>query len=491
MGLMGVDIGSSSCKATIFDAAGHMLAAASREYEPSFPGPGRAEMDPARLWEAVSSAIAAAARDAAEPVAALAISSHGETFVPVDAHGAALAPAILNVDNRATVEAGECEAEFGERRLFATTGQIVNATYPLNKLAWLRRYQPDVFRTAHRFVGPGEYALLRMGLPPHTDGSLASRWLAFGVKARRWSEELLDFAGLTEARLPVVAPAGSIVGRLEAEAAGTLGLPAGTLVAVGGHDQACGALGMGAIAPGLVADSMGTYECVTRVDDAPRLDETARAGKLNSYCHVVPACYITIVYFPAGIMMKWYADLLGEGEGGYADLEAHAPAGPTGLLVLPHLIGSSTPHFDPRATGAIVGLTPGSDRARLYKGILEGMACELGVVTEVLTAAAGPVETIRATGGGARSRLGLQLRADLTGVRFQVMENPESVGLGAALLAGVAAGVYADLEEAVARTVRVVDTVEPSPDGAKAYAGQVRRYRALYPALAAIREESA
>lgn len=492
MSLMGVDIGTSSCKAAAFDAAGRMLAAATRQYHPTFPGPARVEMDPEGLWQAVASAIGAVAQEAAEPVAALAISSHGETFIPVDARGAAIGPAILNVDSRATAEAAECELRFGRRWIFQTTGQIVNPSYPLVKFEWLRRHQPDIVRAAHRFAGPSDYALLRMGLPPYTDYSIASRYLAFDVSARRWSEEMLEFSGVSSEQLPAVRPAGTIAGRLSPAAAADLGLSAGTLVAVGGHDQACGALGMGAIPAGMVSDSMGTFECVVHVDDQPRLGESALAANLNSYCHVVPGRYITIVYFPAGIMLKWFADLFADTGSDlgrmYADLEAQAPTGPTGLLVLPHLIGSSTPHFDSRATGAIVGLTAASDRARIYKGILEGMACELGIVADVLASEVGPFDTIRATGGGARSRLGMRLRADLTGRRFQVLESPEAVCLGAALLAGLAAGVYASLAEAAEQAVRVVDTIEPDPEVREAYRGQVARYRALYPALSPIRE---
>jgi len=169
MSLMGVDIGTSSCKAAVFDVAGRMLAAATRQYQPTFPGPAKVEMDPEELWQAVASAIAAVARGTAEPVTALAVSSHGETFIPVDARGTVIAPAILNVDGRATAEAAECEQRFGRRGIFQTTGQIVNPSYPLVKFEWLRRYEPDVFGAACRFVGPSDYVLLRMGLPPYTD----------------------------------------------------------------------------------------------------------------------------------------------------------------------------------------------------------------------------------------------------------------------------------------------------------------------------------
>lgn len=494
MSLMGVDIGTSSCKAVVFSESGRMLASAAQDYSPTFLEGGRVEMDAHALWRAAAWAIREAAAQARDPVVGLTISSHGETFVPVDPRGEPMGPAILNADNRAAAEAAEWEQGFGRRRTFEITGTVVHPAFPLLKLRWLRSHQPELFRRAARFASVSDYALLRLGLPPYIGHSLASRFLLFDVRRHCWSEEILTAAGLSPEQLPIPAPAGAVAGRLSAGAAAELGLRAGTLVAVGGHDQACGAVGMGAIRPGMVSDSLGSYECVVHVDDHPRLDEAALAANLNSYCHVVPGHYITIVYFPSGMMVKWYCDLLSGEEAAnspadlYEQLEAKAPPGPTGLCITPHLIGSATPHFDSRATGAIVGLTPATDRYQLYKGILEGIASELAIVTEVLAGVVGPFDAIRASGGGARSALGLRLRATITGRRIQTLESPEAVCLGAALLAGVAAGVYRDLPEAVEQAVRVVGTIEPDPDEARAYARQLRQYRLLYPALAPLRE---
>jgi xylulokinase len=255
---------------------------------------------------------------------------------------------------------------------------------------------------------------------------------------------------------------------------------------------------MGAIAPGMVTDSLGSFECLAAVVKEPTLDERALAASLNSYCHAVPNEYITIAYFPAGLMVKWFVDgFCGEearaaregGIGLFEYLDQAAPEGPTGLCVLPHLIGSSNPHFDPQATGVVIGLTQRTRRIDLYKGILEGLACELSIVADLLGSAIGRFDTIRCTGGGARSRLGLQLRATITGRRMQTLTCPEAVCLGAALLAGVSAGTYTDLTEAVQQVVSVADTVAPDPASAAAYSEQVERYRLLYPALAPLRKK--
>jgi len=489
MSLMGVDIGSSRCKAVVFDDRGGVLAEAVEEYRPQFPGPAMVEMDADALCASVLAAIRSAAQGARDPVSAVGLGSHGESFVAVDAGDRPLAPAIMNADNRATEEAAWWERELGRERIFQTTGLIVHPMYPMTKLRWLRFHQPEVFNGAARFLCISDYLLAKLGLEPVIAYPLACRMMAFDVRALQWSEEILQAAELCADRLATPVPAGTSAGALARTTATELGLPEDTPIVVGGHDQPCGALGMGAIAPRMVTDSLGTYECLVAVGREPSLGPEAMAASLNSYCHVVAGQYITIAYFPAGVMVQWFRDTVcgDDPSGSYDILEAAAPSGPTGLLITPHLIGSGNPHFDTSATGVIVGLTQTTDRGRIYKGVLEGIASELAMVADLLGSAVGPFDTIRCTGGGARSRLGLQLRATLTGRTMQAMSSPEAVCLGAALLAGVAAGVYRDPEEAVGAAVRPGHAVEPDGREAKEYERQVEQYRALYAALEPIR----
>jgi xylulokinase len=498
MSLMGVDIGSSRCKAVVFRASGGVVAEAVADYRPEFPGPSMVEMNPDRLWDAVASAIRrAASQTKGDPIEAIGLGSHGETFVPTDERGEALGPAIMNADNRATAEAAWWEESVGRKRIFEITGLIVHPMYPMAKLAWLRRHRPDLFRSAARFVSISDYVLLKLGLEPCIAYPLACRFMAFDVRELRWSEEILNAAELSAERMSTPVPAGTAAGRLSRTAARELELPAGVPVVVGGHDQPCGALGMGATAPGMVSDSIGTYECLAAVGDRPSLGEAALRASLNSYCHVVPDQYITIAYFPSGLMVKWFCDTFcsedaavarRRGQDLYEYLEGNVPTGPTGLCILPHLIGSSNPHFDARATGVIFGLVQTTNRYQIYKGILEGLACELAIIAEMLASAAAPFDTIRCTGGGARSKLGLQLRATMTGRKMQTLRSPESVCLGAALLAGVSAGAYGNLDEGVRQAVDLGETFEPDGKLAAAYEKQMRRYRLLYPALEQLRE---
>jgi xylulokinase len=244
---------------------------------------------------------------------------------------------------------------------------------------------------------------------------------------------------------------------------------------------------------------MGTYECLLASSSQPTLSEAAYSASLNSYPHVVPGQFVTLAYFPSGIMVNWLHDLLyGVGNNAaahnvsemenYVLLEKQAPAGPTGVCVLPHLIGTCNPDFNPRARGTIFGLTPATTREQLYKAVLEGIACELSLMAEILSRAVGNFTDVYGSGGGTRSALGLRLRAALSGRRFHVMRCQEAVCLGAAILAGVATGIYSSFADAIGALVREESVVKPDPALAVDYAAQMRQYRSLYPALAPVRD---
>lgn len=498
MSLLAVDIGSSTCKAAVFAAGGEVLAQSTLGYVPIFPRPSFAEMEPEKFWNAVRGSCHTATKNLKDPVQAVCLSSHGETFVAVDSHGRAVSNAILNQDSRAIDEAASCEQSIGRERLFEITGLFSHPMYPVPKILWLRKHEPEVFRSAKSYLSLIGYLLLRMGLPPLVDYSLASRFLAFDIRTRTWSEEILAAAELDRAWFPVPAEAGTIVGKLNSESASELGVQPGTPVVLGGHDQPCGALGAGVIRGGRVSDSIGTYECLVAASDAPSLNQRARDACLNTYCHVVPDKFVTLAYFPSGIMVKWFHDLLyanGSRDSGvqttiddqeashYAFLEAHSPLSPTGLCITPHLIGSGNPEFNSRARGVIFGLGPGTDRSHLYKGILEGLACELSILTEVLAEAVGPFNDIFVTGGGIRSRLGLQLRAAMTGRRLHILRREETVCLGTAILAGLAIGEYASVAEAVTNLVEESAVFAPDKALAESYRDQIQRYKELRAAV--------
>ena len=485
MSLLAVDIGSSSCKAIAFAADGAVLAQhTSPAYAPEFPQPGCAEINPEVFWDALCCCSREVSKGLQDPVRAICLSSHGETFVAVDSRGRPVWNAILNQDSRAVEESNWLARIIGRDKLFEITGHFAHPMFPIAKILWLQKHRPEIFARSASFVTLIGFLLHKLELPAYADYSLASRFLAFDIRKKCWSGEVLSAIDLHCELLPEAAPAGIVVGKLSAEAAAHLGVPAGTPAILGGHDQPCGAVGLGVVEDGRVCDSIGTYECLLAASNSPAINQPALTSSLNTYCHVVPDRFVTLAYFPSGIMVKWFHDLLynssknSESED-YAKLASDAPAGPTGLCVLPHLIGTCNPEFDPSARGVISGLNPTSSRGSIYKGILEGVACELALLTNLLADATGPFHDIYVAGGGTRSALGLQLRAALTACNLHVMRQQESVCLGSAILAGVAIGEYADIHEGMNALVRESAVVNPDAHLAAKYQVQMETYRRL------------
>ena len=502
MSLLAVDMGTSSCKAVAFSEHGRVIAQKSCFYSPAqSPQPSWAEMPADSLWQGLTTVCrAVSAQTRKDPVEALSISSHGETFVPVDSRCRPVAPAIFNFDNRAVAEAKWLAETLGPRKLFDITGLAVHPMYPAAKILWIRKHLPKVFASAIRFLAVPDYLLCRLGLPAFIDYSLASRFFFFDIRQRAWSTEILSACHLSLDQLPLPAPTGSIAGELSVSAAKNLGLKQGTVVVVGGHDQPCASLGSGALHSGRISASLGTYECLAAASDAPALNDRAFAASLNSYCHVIPDQYVTLAYFPSGIMLDWFLRLVGSKNDLAnqtsinklcATLEADTSPAPSGLCITPHLPGTCNPDFNPEATGVIAGVRPATSRADLYKGILEGIACEFALMTELLQQATGAFPDVYVSGGGLRSPLGLKLRAALAGCELHLLQCREAVCLGTAILAGVAVGKYQSFESAVEQVVRVAETIHPEPSMRHLYAAQMSQYILLYSSLAPLRQAQA
>jgi xylulokinase len=500
MSLLAIDMGSSSCKAVVFALNGRVLAQASQSYTPNIPQPSWAEMQPEIFWRAFSHVTQVLAQDVKDdPIEALGISSHAETVIAVDEDNRPVSPAILNMDNRSIPQAAWLKKAIDPRCIFEITGLSVHPMYPVPKILWMREHQPEIFRRACQFLAVPSYLLARLGLPVCVDYSLASRFLAFDVRRKSWSGEILAACDLSADRLPEPAPAGTVAGHLSSYAASDLGLQPGTPVVLGGHDQPSAALGMGVIDSGRVSASLGTYECLLAASEQPAINDSAYAANLNTYCHVVPARYVTLAYFPAGIMLDWFLHLFQDVsraenfslDSVYAALEVAAPTETSGLLITPHLLGTCNPDFDPEASGVISGLRPATSAAHIYKGILEGIACEFASMAELLQRVTGPFHDVYITGGGCRSSLGLQLRAAISDCHLHRIRGSEAVCLGTAILAGVGAGKYPGFSQAITQLVSVADTVTPDPQIALRYGDQLRRYRLLYSNLAPLRHSAA
>ena len=494
MSLLGVDVGTSSCKAVAFSNRGTVLASRSVSYARRGADEDN-ELDAEAFWESFVEVVRGVAKATRKDrINALAISAHGETIIPVDASGALCGPALLNRDHRSGSLIPEWEKRFGRGAIYSLTGLPVHAMYSLPKLHWLRETRPQVFARARKFATVADFLLLKMGLPHVVDYTLASRIMGFDIVGLKWSEQLLDFVGLSAHNFGEALPSGTLVGKLDVGHARALSLDGGVAVVLGGHDQPCGAFGAGGIAPGSAVDSAGSYECLTVISDTPKNTAASLCFSLNSYPHVVAGRYVTLGFFPSGLVIDWLLRTFFVREGASEaelrarcqDVEKQAQElgpDPTGICMTPHLIGSINPHWDIRASLSVTGIRAHHGKYHLYKALCEGIACELDVNLRALEEATGPISRLAIYGGGSRWDYGVQLRADVLGRRVERVRNREMVCRGAALLAGVGAGVYRNTEEAVAGTMQAADTFVPRPEATRRYAGQTRKHAALYEGL--------
>jgi xylulokinase len=467
--LVGVDVGTTGVKAVALTPEGRVVARAEHAYPLSTPRPGWAEQDPEDWWRAAEAAVSSLAGDAI----AIGLTGQMHGLVALDEHDRVLRPAILWNDQRTGDECREIEERVGRERLLELTGNPALTGFTAPKLLWLRRHEPETFARIRRVLLPKDYVRLRLTGEHATDVADASGTLLFDVGARRWSEPMLDALELPAEWLPrsFESP--------EVSASTATGLP----VAAGAGDQAASAVGVGVHEPGTTAVTIGTSGVVF----AP-LPEFAPEpeGRLHVFCHAVPSRWHAMgVMLSAAGSLRWFRDALAPGESFDAVTAeaAEVKAGAEGVLFLPYLTGERTPHADPDARGAFVGLAADHGRGVLARAVLEGVAFGLRDSLELLAGLGERPASARVSGGAARSTLWLRIVASVLGIPLERPAVEEGAAFGAALLAGVAGGAFADVAEGVERAVHVRETVEPDPDWARVYDERYERFRAVYPAL--------
>ncbi len=485
MSLLGLDVGSTGCKAVLFDLEGRQLAQAYREYPELHPRPGWIELDPQLVWQGVKEVLAeAAAGQRGDPVQALCISALGETVTPLDHAGRPLCNSITSPDTRSVAQSDSWRDTLGAARVFEITGMPLHPSFTLNKIMWIRDQRPDLHQQAWKYLLWEDHVFYRLGLEPTVDYSLACRTMAMDLRTRQWSAEMLDLAGLSPDLFARPVASGTIVGELPAPAADELGLPRGVLCVAGGHDQPMNALGAGVVREGVAVDGMGTVECVTVAFDEPVLTPAMLRNNYCVYPHVKDGMYVTIAFnYTSGAILRWYRDNFAAAECARAEASARdvydiilsrLPSEPTGVFLVPHFAGSGTPALDPRARGAVLGLTLSCDRKTFVKALIEGICYDLRLNLEALAESGVYTESLRATGGGSKSPQWLQLKANITGREVITLNVTEGGCLAGAMLGGVAAGVYRSVDEAADALIRERAHFEPDPN-------QHERYNELYP----------
>jgi xylulokinase len=468
--LVGLDVGTTGVKALALSPEGDVLARAEESYDLSTPHPGWAEQDPEDWWRAAERALAVLG---GRPTA-IGLSGQMHGLVVLDDRDRVLRPAILWNDQRTAAECVEIEERVGLTRLVQLTGNRALTGFTAPKLLWLRRHEPDTYARIAHVLLPKDYVRLRLTGGEHAiDAADASGTLLFDVAGRRWSQEMLEALELDPAWLPRVLESPEVSGETAD------GIP----VAAGAGDQAAAALGVGADRPGPVSVVLGTSGVVFAALPAFASDPQAR---VHAFCHAVPGAWHAMgVMLSAAGSLRWLHDAFGS-ERGYDELTAAAaqwPPGTEGLTFLPYLSGERTPHADPHARAAFAGLTLRHDGGALVRAVLEGVAYGLRDSLELLRGLGVDPRAGHVSGGGARSDLWLRILASVLGLPIRRTATDEGSAYGAALLGGVAAGVFRDVQEAVATCVRLLDPIEPDPEWGAAYERGYRRFRLLYPAL--------
>jgi xylulokinase len=493
MSLLGIDVGTSGCKAAVFSTDGRLLASAYREYDIGRPQPGWAELDAARVWDKIRETIAAAvARSGSDPVTDLSVSSMGEAVVPVGAGREVLGPSLLNFDVRGAEYLEGLRTQISDEDLSRLSGNPLGNHYSLTKLMWIRAHQPDLYARADKFLHWSSFVAFMLGADPVLDYSLANRTLLFDVDRRLWSDEMLGRAGLDREKLPGLAPSGTAIGTVSKKMAAALGLPQGVRIHTGAHDQVANAVGCGVIAEGLAVYGMGTYLCITPVFRERRPAGPMLAAGLTTEHHAVPGNYVCFIYNQGGALLKWYRDTFAAGEARrardagedvYADLLAEMPAVPSRVLALPDFIPTGPPAFLADSCGALAGLHLETSRGEILKGLLEATTFYLRDCVEALPATGIRIDAYRAVGGGSKSPAWIQICADILGRPFVRPAVTEAGTLGAAIMAGVGGGVFPGYAEGAAAMVRLERTFEPDPGRQARYAERFEQYRRLAPLL--------
>jgi len=497
MHLIGIDVGTGGSRAVLIDTAGKIVASATVEHKPFISKQtGWAEQDPRDWWRASAAAIRSAITKAAIPaekIKAVGLSGQMHGAVLLDVTGQVLRPAIIWCDQRSGQQCKNLTAKLGSSRLIELTCNPALTGFTLPKLLWVRDHEPETWQCVRSVLLPKDYVRFRLTGDKATDVADASGTLLLNVSTRRWSVEMIEAAEISSDVLPRVYESQDIAGTVSNAVAEETGLRPGTPVIAGAGDQAAGAVGLGIVRPGMISATIGTSGVVFAATNTPALDPQ---GRVHTFCHAIPGrWHVMGVTQGAGLSLRWFRDQFGvlstdltEGDP-YDSLTAEAarvPPGADGLLWAPYLMGERTPHLDPDARAALVGLTASHTRAHVVRAILEGVAFSLKDSFEILKELNVPCETIRLGGGGARSELWRQIQADVYGHEVETVAAEEGAAYGVALLAGVAAGAWTSVDAACDAVIRTNTRLRPDPEAVEIFHRQYRKYVALYPQLRSI-----
>lgn len=487
MYFLGIDTSTTSSKALMMDELGGVIAVASSPHTLQTPKPLWSEQNPLEWWEAVSASIRSVLEKAdipGERIAAVGLTGQMHGLVLLDEAGNVLRPAILWNDQRTQSQCDEIHRRIGKEKFIQITGNVALTGFTAPKILWVKEHEPELFARARHVLLPKDYIRFKLTGEYAMDKADGAGTVLFDLKLRDWSEEVLSALDIPHAWMPQTFEGTETTGYVTEEASRLTGLKVGTPVTAGGGDQAAGAVGVGAVEAGIVGLTVGTSGVVFATTPSALIEPE---GRLHAFCHAVPGMWHFMgVMLSAAGSLQWYRDTLAPNIS-FDELlkEAEAiPAGSEGLQFLPYLSGERTPHPDPLARGAFIGLTLRHGRAHMTRAVLEGVAFGLkDSFTLIQKAGLGEIKQVRASGGGTKGALWRQIMASVLNAELVTVNTTEGAAYGAALLAGVGVGEWSDVPSACQAAVKITGSTQPDPRQVKAYLNSYSLYRELYPAL--------
>lgn len=466
----GLDIGTSGCKIALYNENGEFVRDAYTEYDVSRQN-GLHEIDALKIFETVKKVIKAAAD---KNIAAIAVTSFGETFAMLDENDLPCAPSMLYTDPRGKEEKEMLVAEFGSEKLAFKTGAKAHEMYSLPKIMWIKKNMPDSFKKVRKILLMQDYAVYMLSGKCQIDYSLAARTGCFDIENKCWDKSILGFAGIDKSLLSTPVPTGEIAGKIKPTLADELGLSENTVIVSGAHDQIAAMCGANIHTNEQVMDGTGTVECVPVLfDSIPQNYSLFEKGySFAPHPSGGYACYV--LSYTGGATLKWFRDNFSDVS--YSELDKLVNDNPTELLIMPHFAGAATPYMDTASRAAVFGLTFEHKKPDIYKALMEGTAYEIAVNLDILEKMGLSAKSITATGGGAKSDVWLQIKADVLGIPVTALDCGEIGGAGTALMAGRAAGIYS--KNTVLAEKR--KTFYPDNERHEYYQKQLKKYKKIY-----------
>ncbi len=496
MKIAGLDIGTTGCKLTVFTEEGKDIDRAYRDY-PVTRGSGEHEVDAESIMESVLSVLSVMAEKYPD-ICGIGVTSFGETFVFTDEAGKPLHRAMLYTDPRGREECLELTKKMDGRKIAAITGLRPHEMYSLPKMMWMKKNRPEVYRQAKHVFLMEDYVVFHLTGQAQIDYSLATRTMAFDIASLGWSRELFELAGIDVSLMSKTVPVGTSAGNVLPGIAGQTGLSETTRIVSISHDQVAAAVGAGVFDAQTAVEGAGTVECITSVYERLPPSDVMYDGYFSVVPHVIPGKYVCYAFsYTGGALIQWCVDTLAKKEKELAAKRGisvheylereyvceHGDSGadePTGLLVLPHFAGAATPYMDTGSKGAVIGLTAAHTVSDIYRACMEGVAYEMFLNLEWLKGSGIHFQMLHATGGGARSAVWTQMKADVLNVPFTTLATANAGTVGSAMLTGIAVGCYRDLDDAAAHMVEKTKVYLPDATRHEKYMEVYRRYRKVY-----------